>query len=269
LPSLFNPSGKLFEIYPFLGINPVNYSYGQIERLFEKYFTGFKHDTPASRKTNLFEWMGKRHLDITTISGKMGSADSAGKRDCNYMFAGIKLYPPLGFNPWPDDEKELAKVRLIYDQCLEKNIPITTHCSDGGYLTDPLGKDFSNPGMNWKKVLSYPGYQNLKIDFAHFGHQQSGATDWKQSILGYFATNPNVYSDISCCGLSDGFYESFKTYLNPSDVNRFLFGSDFLINLLWIDSYNEYLDLFLSDQNLDAQTKLQLCNLNAERFLFG
>jgi len=213
--------------------------------------------------------MGKRHLDITTISGKMGSADSAGKRDCNYMFAGIKLYPPLGFNPWPDDEKELAKVRLIYDQCLEKNIPITTHCSDGGYLTDPLGKDFSNPGMNWKKVLSYPGYQNLKIDFAHFGHQQSGATDWKQSILGYFATNPNVYSDISCCGLSDGFYESFKTYLNPSDVNRFLFGSDFLINLLWIDSYNEYLDLFLSDQNLDAQTKLQLCNLNAERFLFG
>ncbi len=213
--------------------------------------------------------MGKRHLDITTISENRGTAGPAGKVGCTYMFASVKLYTPLGFNPWPDDERELAKVRLIYARCLEKKIPITTHCSGGGYLTDPRGEDFSNPGRNRKKVLSHPDYQYLKIDFAHFGHQQSGATDWKQSILSYFRTHPNVYSDISCCGFSSGFYQSFKTYLNPSDINHFLFGSDFLINLLWIDSYNQYLDLFLSDQNLDEPAKLQLCNINAEKFLFG
>ena len=264
-----NPSPKLFEIYPFLGINTANYKPEEIERLFEKYFTGFEHDTPEMRRQKLLEKMGTIHIDITEVSERKGKRILPEKTDFNYVFAGIKVYPPLGFDPWPDDKEERGKVELLYRKCMEKKIPVITHCSDGGFLTDPHGRDYSDPGKHWKSVLTNPGFRDLKIDFAHFGSQTGGSVQWKKSILGYMDSNPNVYTDISCCGMKPGFYESLQTWLTPANTGRFLFGSDFLINMLWIDSYNEYLDLFLSTKNINTKTKVKLCNENSEKFLFG
>ncbi|MBM3404682.1 MAG: amidohydrolase [Bacteroidetes bacterium] len=263
----FDPASRFLEIYPFLGIYTANYSLQQVERIFEKYFSGFENDTPQSRRNKLFEKMGTIHLDITEISGKKG--DPATRKDLNYLFAGIKVYPPLGFDPWPDQDDERTKVELLYKRCIEKNIPIITHCSDGGFLTDPKGPFYSDPSQRWSKVLTHPDYFNLKLDFAHFGSQKTGETAWSQAILKLIETNPNVFSDISCRGMTTGFYQSFKTVLNRSNESRFLFGSDFLINMLWIDSYNHYLDLFLRDTNLDDKIKTKISNKNAEKFLFG
>ena len=265
----YDPSSRFMEIFPFLGINTANYTLKQVERLFEKYFEGFENDTHDSRKQKLLQKMGTLHMDITELSEKKSVLNTAEKIDFNYIFAGIKLYPPLGFDPWPEKDEEREKVELLYRKCLEKKIPITTHCSDGGFLTDENGKSYSNPAAHWKNVLSHKEFSNLKIDFAHFGSQSSGATEWKDTIIGYFKTNPNVYSDISCLATKSEFYKSFKSYINPTTQDRFLFGSDFLIDMIWIDSYNNYLDLFIRDTNLDPPMKFKISNENAERFLFG
>ncbi|MFA8435387.1 MAG: amidohydrolase family protein [Marinifilaceae bacterium] len=54
----------------------------------------------------------------------------------NKKFAGVKLYCPLGYSPTdpilfgsPENED------CIYKYCQNHNIPITAHCSDGGFAT--------------------------------------------------------------------------------------------------------------------------------------
>lgn len=255
--------GKLFEIYPFLGINTANYTLPEIRRVFEKYFAGFENDTPAMRQQKLYEKMGELRIDITSLSSRDGGPDYS------YAFAGIKVYPPLGFDPWPDDPAEREKVEFLYQSCIEKRIPVITHCSDGGFITDPHGREFTDPGLKWNSVLTHPAYNALTLDFAHFGSMSSGSLAWKKSILEHFKNAPNVVSDISCCGMKPAFYDYFSAYLNPRTDSRFLFGSDFLINLIWSESYNQYLDCFMGTKALNDEQKTKIGRLNPARFLFG
>jgi hypothetical protein len=48
-----------------------------------------------------------------------------------------------------------------------------------------------------------------------------------------------------------------------------LFGTDFLINLLWSESYNHYLAYFLTSPQLSDEDRAHLGTLNPARFLFG
>jgi len=41
-----------------------------------------------------------------------------------------------------------------------------------------------------------------------------------------------------------------------------------MINLLWCDSYNEYLELFLKTAELSREEKQALCSDNPARFLW-
>ncbi len=84
---------------------------------------------------------------------KEGSILITGKRMiktiANNIFAGIKLYPPLGFEPWPNNSEELTKVELLYDTCIKQNIPVIPHCSTGGFLVESNYKAFSDPSKQW------------------------------------------------------------------------------------------------------------------------
>lgn len=93
----------LFEIYPFLGINTKNYYMEKgpdndgrsvsLEKLLEKYFSGFAGDTAQTRYSKLAARNWRNFTgDIETIQP--------------YDFIGIKLYPPLGYNPWPTESWE-------------------------------------------------------------------------------------------------------------------------------------------------------------------
>jgi hypothetical protein len=87
----------------------------------ENAIEGFENDNPSSRKQKLLQKMGTLHLDITEIPEKKGVPKVTEKKDFNYIFAGIKLYPPLGYDPWPAKNEEREKVKLLYHKCLEKN----------------------------------------------------------------------------------------------------------------------------------------------------
>lgn len=262
---------RLFEIYPFMGLNPENYSYNKVEEMLNKYFSGFsKSDTKQDRQKKLYDKMGK-------FNGNLED-----EMDCKNIFAGIKLYPPLGFDPWPDKcekcadnaamgkncECSRAKAELIYRTCVERNIPVITHCSNGGFKVSDNSEEVTNPGTRWAKVLGE--YPELKINFAHFG---SGDDKWQQTITEHILKpGSNVYTDFSCNTENDQYYGMLQKLVSnkPEKLSeRILFGSDFMINLLWIKSYNDYLKCFAETKYLDDDLKLKFANTNSEMFLFG
>lgn len=248
---------KLFEIYPFMGLNTKNYTYNQIEEMLNKYFADFsKKNTPEERWNLLYDKMGEF------------SGDLDNPKDCKNIFAGIKLYPPLGFEPWPEDKKEKNKVELLYRTCIEKNIPLTVHCATGGFDVDKKSKFITDPGNQWAAVLN--AYPELKINFAHFG---LGSNKWQETLINYMnREGSKVYSDISYLTREDKYYKKIGKLVKSSIGNRLkyrlLFGSDFLINLFHVDSYNYYLKLFSKTKHIDKGIKIRLSNKNSEDFLF-
>jgi hypothetical protein len=258
-----NPgSEKIFEIYPFMGMNTKNYDLARIKKMLDKYFkdyTGSSDDLSAN--------MGKFDGDIENIKSN--------------FFAGIKVYPPLGFDPWPDSTEdnwkdELDKVKCLYSYCCDKKIPVTSHCSDGGFKVAPKKKrlKYSSP-ERWEKVLK--NYPELKLNLAHFGKQGKRfglfpRYKWGKKILKELIPKyDNLYVDFSFTGVDAEYYKCLREILNDNHdklKERILFGSDFMINLLSIDSYSEYWGIFANDTYLGDSEKNEFCSVNPERFLF-
>jgi hypothetical protein len=258
-----NKKERLLEIYPFMGMNTQNYSIRAIEKILDRYFEGFENDTPEERYKKL--------------QNKMGDfANSSLERELNpdydfrYLFAGIKVYPPLGFSPWPKDKiDELEKVKLLYKICSERRIPIITHCSDGGFKTVKRAQDFSNPGNEWKEVLE--NYPDLIVNYAHLGNQDK-SNEWENQIIDYATdNNKKIYTDISCMAKDDDYYKKVSNIIekHPDMEDKILFGTDFVINLIWSESYNEYLKALSQTNHLSDNQKQKLCSHNAEKFLYG
>jgi len=193
----------------------------------------------------------------------------------NYFFSGIKVYPPLGFDPWPEDDSEFRSVNYLFQFCSEKGIPITTHCSDSGFMVIERKSswDFTSPAR-WSDVLRE--HKNLKLNFAHFGSQSYKKTDeWCKMIIELIIEYDNVYADFSYRGVSERFYKILDDVINssPKDKieklkNRVLFGSDFLINLIETESYGDYLVKFITASEFTPDEKLRFCTNNPERYLF-
>ena len=267
---------KLFEIYPFMGIDTRNYTLKDIINLLDKYFKDFSRDeTTEERKTRLFAKMGLLDGNLYRDNRPLTDVEKAYLEEKNiapdyqYAFAGIKVYPQLGFDPWPDEPKELDKVKYLYQYCVDRRIPITTHCGDSGYkpednnhLTSPL------PAGKWAKVLN--DYPALTLNFAHFGSQGNGKKQWRDAIIELTNKYDCVYTDISCKPAA--YYKELADLLiaNPRLQDRVLYGSDFSINLLVTDTncYNENLASFIHAALHPSHT-MNLCERNPERFLFG
>lgn len=86
-----------------------------LKNLLDKYFKKFSQEKADDRYAKL----KNEFLKMEKFDGNI-EAEEFG----NYNFAGIKVYPPLGFNPWPErpekDVIELEKVKLLYSYCQKK-----------------------------------------------------------------------------------------------------------------------------------------------------
>jgi hypothetical protein len=250
----------IFEIYPFLGLNTKIYNLPDIKKMLNKYFDNYQ-----GRYANFRENLGKFDGDIKN----MGSN----------FFAGIKLYPPIGFDPWPVADGatgEQAKVEYLYDFCCAKQIPVTVHCSDGGFELDKQAHELTCP-ERWAQVLKK--FETLKLNFAHFGKQSKkklfifSQNEWREVITRLIRDYPNIYADFAYVGVNDKHYKMLEDVCsaNPQICEKLLFGSDFMINLLDMESYNCYLDIFsktASFKSHNAAQKRAFCNVNPERFLW-
>jgi hypothetical protein len=264
-----NSNIPLFEILPFMGIDTKNYVLDNpngdsidLKKLLTKYFNGFAADTTQSRYSNL----SKR--DWTKFNGDF---DTIGA----YDFIGIKVYPPLGFNPYPieswepDRAKEMEKVKYLYKFCEENKIPITAHCSSGGFLVDDKFSEFSNP-EKWEMVLKE--FPDLRLDLAHYGAKDK---EWRNKITELILNYPNVYTDISYRGVDIKYYDELRKYLDGFEnskrekiMDKIIFGSDFMINLMAIDSYEPYMNYFSQTKAFSINEKEKFCSINPEKYLY-
>ncbi len=259
---------NILEIYPFLGITPNgdNYSLDYLKNeIFNKYFSEFDLENRREKLKN-----------------NMGSFDGNIDNLRNYSFAGIKLYPPLGFDPWPDSVVEREKVMYIYRKCVELSIPITTHCGDTGYsvISKKNSELYTSP-KRWEKVLEQDEFKTLKICFAHFGgkFKSSKIDNLKIGIAKLAFKYQNVYTDVSARCYCDKDYKNLLRIIDKISkeenkdkdllIRKVLFGSDVMINLLHTDSYKTYVSTFLTTNELNSHYKNLLCEENPRRFLFG
>ncbi len=185
-----------------------------------------------------------------------GVADLVKEYIEQHGFAGIKLYPPLGF--WPFD----ARLDPVYEYAQRKEIPITAHCSPGGVhymgkITDAMPTDprsgtplssasgdelpqlYAHPA-NYREVLRR--FPRLKLCFAHFG----GGREWQrhlrdpwrpgntQSWLGEILNLlrepqwPNLFADVSSTAADPNNLALMKVLIEDPQIGpRVLYGSDY------------------------------------------
>ena len=160
------------------------------------------------------------------ISGKYVTKVAGG-------FYGIKLYPRLGYHPMSGD------LPRLYAYCASNGIPITTHCSDGGF--PPWHTDsgaFCDPECFRPALEANP---KLTIDFAHWGY---GNGKWADSILDLMGKFDNVYSDLSCyTGKDDLTTFKAKYWDNPLVRQRTMYGSDY--DIFYFTKTSMDLDLYI------------------------
>lgn len=252
-----HPDG-LFEFYPFMGIEPSVHSMQFMEELISRYVNTSHHFHEAGEIPD---------------------------RPCY----GIKVYPPLGFKPWPNDSETLGKHRYLYSFCERNGIPIITHADDQGFRGVSAEEAWENTDpAAWRTVLE--NYPSLTIDFAHFGRQYAIASrsnvqslaarlrhqpdsPWFYSIISLMMDFENVYADLSFSGSTPEFYQELIAFLNDQTsgkrariLNRILFGSDFAVNLLKVESYTEYFSIFEHSRFTDEEIE-NIGEKNVLRFL--
>lgn len=263
---------NLMRIYPFMGItlNSKNYDLAKLMALLDKYFGYF----PDSNRYNL---MFDRH---EAFKGDIESLR-------HLCFSGIKVYPPMGFNPWPDrfdfgNQDELDMAKYFYDFCMKRQIPLVTHCGGGGYLsvTKARYNEYAAPNTRWLRVLEE--YNDLRICFAHFGPKLSvSQTDsWTNLIMDLIIDKrfPNVYTDISCRCFKQADFDKLRILvrrkaddagvLEDEIWDYILYGTDFPMNIVKGGTYGSYVKAFLEADMPDA-LKDKLCNTNPRRFIFN
>ena len=255
-PALLPGTRRVFEIYPFLGLNPANYSLEKITALLTKYFHGYT---------------ARRAEFLSTLGTFDGNIDHIGV----HSFAGIKVYPPLGFDPWPEGHPEaMAKVEHLYETCGRLGIPITAHGGKGGFVVVEANTLHQIASVSkWRSALKR--FPELKVNLAHFP-MAIAERRRQQETIALVLKHRNLYVDLSCRATSETYYRRLKALLDGmmrADVDRLedriLFGSDFPVNLMWIESYNRYLDLFSRTPSLSKPEKHRFCSINPGRFLFG
>jgi predicted TIM-barrel fold metal-dependent hydrolase len=214
------------------------------------------------------------------------------------IFCGVKLYTPNGYSPSDDD---LMKTGGLYDFCCKNNVPITAHNSNGGFAS-PLKeieifgdiylnnevipvhdyvtfkKAFTKDWVNDRaEKLNHPDiwehvvlkkYPNLKLNLAHFGND---SPLWQEKVYNMTLKYPNFYTDLSCWTNKEELKKFHDKFFTTIGDNRFkqkvLYGSDFYLDLLFIDSFQEYFNNFLLVFSAEEFTQIALNN--AKRFLFG
>lgn len=170
-------------------------------------------------------------------------------------FAGIKIYPALGY--FPHD----PRLEKVYEYAEQNSIPIMTHCTRGGvFYKGKLSKErrteprtgevypkaknsiftdvYSNPERYCQLLKDFP---KLKLCFAHWG----GANEWDKFLMNSWHDEAkdawfykiiqiinqyeNVYTDISYTLADPKYYATLKSFLisNEKLRKRVLFGTDY------------------------------------------
>ncbi len=257
-----NPDGRLI-IRPFMGINPSNWNKEDLSDFLDRYFGA---------------WSGNAD-EVLSVWNKITENKLIKGRPYANAFAGIKLYPPLDFNPFPSNPDEWEKLDYLYTFCEDRGIPIITHCDDQGFrvVSQSASYEWTSPEQ-WEKVLAR--HPNLYLDIAHFGNQYTVTnlrrkqTVWRDKVIEMMLKYPNLYADVSFNGVDTSYWNDLQVLLNSlspavRDIvsQRLLFGTDWPLTLLKMESLTAYYRGF-EQSSLGLDTKQKMISDNPRNFYF-
>lgn len=158
-------------------------------------------------------------------------------------FLGVKVYPPLGYHPYHNaffNKKHVnQELKKLYEYCEWHEIPITTHCSNGGAYSSEIMKCLSlrkrlTRPSNWRLVLE--DFPKLRLNLAHFGGDFLEIDDensWAYEIRKMVREYENVYTDLSYHDealkkvSAEKYYQLLNSALDAPVVSKkILFGTD-------------------------------------------
>lgn len=257
-------------------------------------------DTPIPKQIELYGlltrvWEGRMHplvafdpLRDALAEMNGGSSPFEWVQDAvlNQGFVGVKLYPPMGFQPLNNtklDPKEPfatgieASLLRLYDWCEANDVPIMAHTaarsgSQRGF------EERANP-RHWGDVLER--FPALRLNLAHFGDDRDFVSDKKQSWTWFIGelmeTYPHVYADTGFHDIGlvasnsfvgryfDELGELFSNF--PEARGRLMYGSDWEMILLSARN-EEYLKRYSTRFNQSFREELpNFMGYNALSFL--
>ncbi len=169
-------------------------------------------------------------------------------------FAGLKMYPPLGYYPFDE------RLDQVFAYAEKNNIPVTSHCARGGVfykgsVTDDMRKHpitgkvfqqhknkfftdiYTDPDNYEYLFVKYP---NLKLNLAHFGGfdewqkflqssiDSSGELNWFEKVKSIIRKYKNAYTDISYTLFEKDLIPLLNITLQDPTLNsKILFGTDY------------------------------------------
>lgn len=181
-------------------------------------------------------------MDFWGQNNTLGVSDVASLQSGKLL--GIKLYPPIGFNPCPEALPE--RYKEFYRWCCTNDVPLTTHCQTGSFAAgkEKAQLDANTTPENWQRLLSIPEFSTLRINFAHFGGE-TGTDDmfvpfridkdsWTYILIGLLKKYPNTYADLAAYDYSKSEHrENLRKIFEKDADGDFGPGHKLADKLLW------------------------------------
>lgn len=218
-----------------------------------------------------------------------GIADLVKKYIEEHGYAGIKIYPPLGYYPFDE------RLDPIYAYAQKNSIPIISHCSTGGikYRGDVIEIYDEHPKTHVKfenkddVLLSFAHPDNyrylfdkfpdLKLSLGHFGGtdeienylrtpwKKDSVKSWFSAIIDLVKEGRSVYTDTAYALYDPALLPVLKVMLeDPLIRPKILYGTDFY--MVEIDRSERAYGLALRAAIGEDNFK-QIAQTNPERFL--
>lgn len=170
-------------------------------------------------------------------------------------FAGVKLYPPMGFRPlgnsgplgWVRRAPRRGAAALddellaLYTWCAANEVPIKAHANNS-IAAGPGTGNYAHPAL-WRAVLDRPGLHDLHLNLAHFGgfeetrpNARNPGQDWEDTIAVMIGDYPNLYFDLAYWSEVSGTQDAARAQViakmralltaRPQMHDRIMYGSD-------------------------------------------
>jgi len=186
-------------------------------------------------------------------------------------FIGVKMYPPVGFQPALNTGRtDLGDARLgarldavldkLFGWCEREQVPVLAHCGSANAFQRSF-IECAHPRW-WKTVLEK--HPRLRLDLGHAGHldglspneRESYPVDqvrsWYYEALRLVRSRPNVYLDLADTELAQEptYVKMLDEAVHDSATRpRLMYGSDWYMNTLLGDARGYYRQL---DDTLDS-----------------
>jgi predicted TIM-barrel fold metal-dependent hydrolase len=221
----------------------------------------------SGRLVTFVAWSPKRENDAELIERTVTSGGAIG----------VKVYPPSGYTA---DE---AMNDPLWRLCLDRDIPVFTHCTPGGFEAK-RGFGLKSDPKFWRAVLERPGHERLRLCLGHAGGSEgwfaSTEEEWNTSfakkVFDLCVDFPNVYCET---GFLDEIFNGTMAQRfiarvarcieeRPEFARKLMYGTDWHM-IARLDNHKSYFDTFreaFDDARLRAHAQLFFYG-NAVRYL--